>query len=122
MELSDFIKIRVENYESKNNAELESHQALGFVEIAKENILDLYAKDIVQGVPIDWTEIRRNVGAMMTGIVNFCHVNSIDLKQVLDMNVDKLIERKLKEEIKPKMREGTIEHNEIFDNKPFTME
>lgn len=116
MELSEFIKIRSEHYINKNYPEQESYEALAFIEIAGENISEQFAQELVQNTPIDWNEVRKNLGAMMTGIVNFCKVNHIDLRIILDENIKTMLEKKNKV-VGPLL----ILHkeDEIFNDKPF---
>jgi NTP pyrophosphatase (non-canonical NTP hydrolase) len=65
------------------------HMVLGMQTEAAE-IADVYKKTIAYKKPLDFVNIKEEIGDLMFYIVNMCNMNGWDLRDILDTNIAKL--------------------------------
>ena len=53
-------------------------------------LMDVFKKYLAYGKPIDWVNVREELGDIMYYLASFCNINGIDLEDVLERNVRKL--------------------------------
>jgi len=68
------------------------HMVLGMqTEVAE--IADVYKKTIAYRKPLDFVNIKEEIGDVMWYIANFCNMNGWDLREIMQTNIDKLKSR-----------------------------
>lgn len=65
------------------------HMVLGMQTEAAE-IADVYKKTIAYKKPLDFVNIKEEIGDIMWYIANLCNMNGWDLREILDVNIAKL--------------------------------
>ena len=65
------------------------HMVLGMQTEAAE-IADVYKKTIAYRKPLDFVNIKEEVGDLMWYVANLCNMNGWDLREILDTNIAKL--------------------------------
>lgn len=65
------------------------HMVLGMQTEAAE-IADVYKKTIAYKKPLDFVNIKEEVGDLMWYVANLCNMNGWDLREILDTNIAKL--------------------------------
>ena len=65
------------------------HMVLGMQTEAAE-IADVYKKTIAYRKPLDFVNIKEEIGDLMFYIANLCNMNGWDLREILDTNIAKL--------------------------------
>lgn len=65
------------------------HMALGMQTEAAE-IADVYKKCIAYKKPIDYVNIKEELGDLMWYIVNICNMHGWDVRDIMQTNIDKL--------------------------------
>ena len=53
-------------------------------------MMDAIKKHIAYNKPIDWINVKEEVGDLMWYIANFCVINNFDLGEILSSNIKKL--------------------------------
>jgi NTP pyrophosphatase (non-canonical NTP hydrolase) len=65
------------------------HMVLGMqTEVAE--IADVYKKTIAYKKPLDFVNIKEEIGDVMWYIANLCNMNGWDLRDIMQTNIDKL--------------------------------
>src|SRR5690554_6096432 len=72
-----------------SNLEDNLHMAIGVVTEAGE-IADVFKKFLAYKKPIDWVNVKEEIGDIMWYIANICNINGWDLKDILQTNINKL--------------------------------
>jgi len=72
-------------YKEKNNI----HMLMGLSTEVGE-LIDIFKKNLVYKVPIDWINAEEEVCDIMWYLINFCNINNINLEEILQTNIDKL--------------------------------
>lgn len=67
----------------------ELHQAMGIVTEAGE-LIDVYKKHFAYGKPMDYVNVREEMGDLMWYIINLCRLLGVNLEDELDINISKL--------------------------------
>jgi NTP pyrophosphatase (non-canonical NTP hydrolase) len=67
----------------------ELHMALGMVTEAGE-FADVYKKSLAYNKPIDYINLKEELGDMLWYIANFCTLQGWTMKEVMDINIKKL--------------------------------
>lgn len=67
----------------------EMHMALGIATEAGE-LLDVYKKNFAYGKPMDYINVREEIGDLMWYTINLCRLLGVDLESELDINISKL--------------------------------
>jgi NTP pyrophosphatase (non-canonical NTP hydrolase) len=65
------------------------HMVLGMQTEAAE-IADVYKKTIAYKKPLDFVNIKEELGDIMWYIANLCNMNGWDLRDIMQTNIDKL--------------------------------
>lgn len=65
------------------------HMVLGMFTEAAE-IADVYKKTIAYKKPLDFVNIKEEIGDIMWYIANLCNMNGWDLREIMQTNIDKL--------------------------------
>ena len=65
------------------------HYTMGMVTEVGE-LLDVFKKHLAYGKPIDWVNVKEEVGDFLWYLANFCYDHNIDLEQVMATNIAKL--------------------------------
>ena len=65
------------------------HMVLGMQTEAAE-IADVYKKTIAYRKPLDFVNIKEEIGDLMWYVANLCNMNGWDLREILDTNIAKL--------------------------------
>lgn len=68
------------------------HMVLGMQTEAAE-IADVYKKCIAYKKPLDFVNIKEELGDLMWYIANICNMNGWDLRDIMQTNIDKLSSR-----------------------------
>lgn len=72
-----------------NNSTDNIHMLLGMqTEIAE--LADVFKKKLAYGKPIDWVNVKEELGDLMFYIANFCTINGLDLEEIMETNINKL--------------------------------
>jgi NTP pyrophosphatase (non-canonical NTP hydrolase) len=53
-------------------------------------LADVFKKEMAYGKPVDWVNVKEEVGDLLWYVSNFCNVNGFDLEEILQTNIDKL--------------------------------
>jgi NTP pyrophosphatase (non-canonical NTP hydrolase) len=56
-------------------------------------LMDPYKKNLAYEKPIDWVNVKEEIGDLMWYVANFCNLNGFDLEEIMETNVKKLQER-----------------------------
>lgn len=65
------------------------HMLFGmFTEIGE--LADVFKKQHAYKKQIDWINVREEIGDILWYVINFCNINSFDIEEILDKNVEKL--------------------------------
>lgn len=70
-------------------------------------ILDVFKKKLAYNKPVDWVNVKEEIGDIMWYLANFCRTNNFNLQEILDVNIEKL---------KCRYPERFSEDNAIFRN------
>jgi NTP pyrophosphatase (non-canonical NTP hydrolase) len=73
----------------KSETENNLHMMLG-MQTETAELSDVFKKNLAYGKPIDWVNVKEEIGDLMWYIANFCTMNVIDLEQIMQTNIDKL--------------------------------
>jgi NTP pyrophosphatase (non-canonical NTP hydrolase) len=65
------------------------HMVLGMITEVGE-LADVFKKEMAYGKPVDWVNVKEEIGDVMFYIANFCNVNGFDLEEILQTNINKL--------------------------------
>lgn len=68
------------------------HMLLGMVTEVGE-LADVYKKNIAYKKPVDYINVKEEIGDVMWYIANFCSLNNFDLEEILKNNIAKLRSR-----------------------------
>lgn len=68
------------------------HLILGIVTEAGE-LADIYKKKLAYGEEVDTYNLCEELGDLLFYVVNFCSINEIELEDVMDININKLMVR-----------------------------
>ncbi len=68
------------------------HMVLGMLTEVAE-LADVFKKNLAYGKPIDWVNVKEEIGDQFWYLVNFARVNGIDLEEQLGVNISKLMAR-----------------------------
>lgn len=66
-----------------------THMVMGMTTEVGE-LVDVFKKNLAYEKPIDWVNVKEEVGDLMWYIVNFCNINGFDINEILQTNIDKL--------------------------------
>ena len=53
-------------------------------------LVDVFKKNLAYKKPVDWVNVKEEIGDLMWYVANFCTKNNIDLEQIMQTNIDKL--------------------------------
>jgi NTP pyrophosphatase (non-canonical NTP hydrolase) len=56
-------------------------------------LVDVFKKNLAYKKPIDWVNVKEEIGDLMWYIVNFCNENNLDINSILETNINKLKDR-----------------------------
>lgn len=70
----------------------EMHMALGMVTEAGE-LADVYKKALAYNKPIDYVNLKEEVGDLLWYISNYCSMNGWTIAEVMELNIKKLRSR-----------------------------
>lgn len=65
------------------------HMVMGMTTEVAE-LVDVFKKDLAYGKPVDWTNVKEEIGDLMWYVANFCTQNDINLEGILQTNINKL--------------------------------
>lgn len=65
------------------------HMVMGMTTEVGE-LVDVFKKDLAYKKPVDWVNVKEEIGDLMWYVANFCTVNNIDIEEILQTNIDKL--------------------------------
>jgi len=65
------------------------HMTLGMVTEASE-LADVFKKRLAYNKPIDWVNVREEIGDILWYLANFCRMHNIDIEEVMGTNIAKL--------------------------------
>lgn len=65
------------------------HMVLGMVTEAGE-LADAFKKNLAYGKPIDWVNVKEEIGDLMWYVANFCVMHGFDLEEIFQITIDKL--------------------------------
>jgi NTP pyrophosphatase (non-canonical NTP hydrolase) len=68
------------------------HMCLGMTTEIGE-LLDVFKKHMAYGKPIDWINVKEEIGDQMFYIACFCRINGFDLEAIMENNIKKLMTR-----------------------------
>ena len=68
------------------------HMTFGMFTEAAE-LADVFKKNMAYKKPIDWVNVKEEVGDLMWYIANFCRANGFDLEEIMQTNIYKLAAR-----------------------------
>jgi NTP pyrophosphatase (non-canonical NTP hydrolase) len=65
------------------------HMLTGIITEAGE-LADPFKKELAYKKPIDWINVKEEIGDLMWYIASFCRINNFDLEEIIETNVKKL--------------------------------
>lgn len=93
MLINDYVKWTENTCAKLDNQIIDTlHMLLGIVTESGE-LSDCFKKHMAYNKPIDWANVREEVGDLMFYIASFCRINNLNLQNIIDTNVKKLESR-----------------------------
>lgn len=90
MEIAEYQKKSARTFAKIDGAILDDiHMVLG-MQTESAEISDVYKKTIAYKKPLDFVNIKEELGDLMWYVANLCNVNGWDLRDILDTNIKKL--------------------------------
>lgn len=65
------------------------HMCLG-LQTESAELSDVFKKNIAYAKPVDWVNVKEEVGDMMWYIANLCNINGWNLEDIMETNIKKL--------------------------------
>lgn len=65
------------------------HMTLGMVTETAE-LADCFKKRLAYNKPVDWVNVKEELGDLMWYIANFCTMHGIDIEEIMETNIAKL--------------------------------
>lgn len=65
------------------------HMVMGMTTEVGE-LVDVFKKDLAYNKPVDWVNVKEEIGDLMWYVANFCTINNFDIEEILQTNIDKL--------------------------------
>ena len=65
------------------------HMMLGIMSEAGE-IADVFKKNLSYKTPIDWINVKEELGDLMWYIAGLCDINGFSLEEIMEININKL--------------------------------
>lgn len=89
MEIKEYQKKAKRTMAELGNTMDNIHMCLGLQTEAAE-LSDVFKKFIAYDKPVDWVNVREELGDLLWYAANMCNVNGWDLPDILDTNIKKL--------------------------------
>ena len=65
------------------------HMCLG-MQTETAEMSDVFKKYIAYQKPVDWVNVKEEIGDLMWYVVNMCNINAWDLRDIMKTNIEKL--------------------------------
>ena len=70
----------------------DEHMVMGMVTEAAE-LLDVFKKNLAYKKSIDLVNVKEEIGDYLWYLANFCRTNNLDIEEIMEMCINKLITR-----------------------------
>lgn len=90
MKLNEYCELANRTNSELNNEVLNTLHMLMGMQTEIGELTDPFKKQFAYNKPIDWTNVREEIGDLMWYIGNLCYILNFDLEEILEKNIEKL--------------------------------
>jgi len=89
MKLNDYVEW-TENTSAKLPIHLDEYHMLMGMTTEVGELTDVFKKALAYNKEIDWVNVQEEIGDLLWYIAGFCRINSFNLEEIIERNVEKL--------------------------------